>query len=342
MRATVLRRGQLVVDTVPEPVPGPKQVLCEIIACGICGTDLHAARFGDEFVRTAHDTGSTIFQYDPQRDLILGHELVGRVLDVGSLVDKALIGTVNALHPVIVDGGVVRSLGYANDFPGGYSERCVVEASGLVCLPVDMEPRLGALVEPIAVGLHAVDRSQAVEHGSAIVLGCGPVGLAVIAALVLRSVPLIVAADFSPYRRAVAGQMGAHVVVDPREHEPIVAWSQAGGRGPTTIVDAIGVPGIIETAMLAVPRYSEVVVAGVCMQTDTFRPAIGINKELRLTFVLGWTAREFSASLGAIADGTVDVTPLITGEVGLDGVAGAFDRLARPDADVKVLVRPNL
>lgn len=98
---------------------------------------------------------------------------------------------------------------------------------------------------------------------------------------------------------------------------------------------------MLEQAIIAAPSHSEILIVGLCMQPDTFRPAIAINKELQLTFVLGWTPAEFKVALDAIADGSIDAASLITGEVGLDGVAKAFDDLASPQDHVKILVRPN-
>ncbi len=159
--------------------------------------------------------------------------------------------------------------------------------------------------------------------------------------LAFRGVGLIVASDFSPTRRAFAARLGAHVVVDPAVSELVDGWRAAGGRGPTVVVDAIGVPGIIDAAMKAAPRRSEVLVVGLCMQTDGFWPAIGINKELTVSFALGWTPEEFGESLAAIAEGRIDASALVTGEVGLEGVAGAFAELGNPEGHVKILVRPN-
>lgn len=340
IRAAILRAGSFVVESIPEPNPGPGQVLLETIACGICGSDLHARRFGHEFVSAARATGMQVFDYDPDADLVMGHELSGRVLDVGAGVDGVRVGSIVTAHPVIRLPGRTVGVGYANDFPGGYAERLVVDASGVVPVPNGLEPRLAALTEPVAVGLHAVDMSQAAALRSAVVLGCGPVGLAVIAALRLRGVPLIVAADFSSTRRAFATHQGAHVVVDAATADPFEAWREAGGRGRTTVVDAVGVPGMLDRAVVAAPRRSEILVVGLCMQPDTFRPAIAINKELQFTFVLGWSPEEFESSLHAIADGTIDAAALVTGEVGLDGIAAAFDALASPDEHVKILVRP--
>ncbi len=342
MRAAVLRGGRIVVDDVTEPTPGPGQVLLETIACGICGSDLHAVRHGADLVASSRACGMALFDYDADADLVMGHEIVARVLELGPGVEGLRPGTVVAPHPVVrLPGGAVRSLGYANDWPGGYAQRFVVDAPGCVPVPGGVAPELFALTEPLAVGLHAVRRSRAVPLGSAVVLGCGPVGLAIIANLVAAGLPLVVGADFSPTRRSFAQAVGAHVVVDPAADEPIAAWRTAGGRGSTVIVDAVGVPGTIDLAMQAAPRGSEVLVAGLCMQTDRFWPAIGINKELTISFVLGWTPTEFAESMHAIADGRIDAASLVTGQVGLDAVAEAFDTLARPDEHVKILVRPN-
>lgn len=341
MRAAILRSGRIVVDDVPEPTPGPGQVLLETISCGICGSDLHTRRHARDFVDAARATGMQVFDFDPDADLVMGHEFSARVLDLGSGVDSVRVGAVVTAHPVVRLPGRLVGVGYANDFPGGYAERFVVDAAGVEVVPSNVEPRLAALTEPIAVGLHAVDLSEAVALGSAIVLGCGPVGLAVIAALTLRDVPLIVAADFSPTRRAFAQQLGAHVVVDAATDDPVEAWGRSGGRGRTTVVDAVGVPGMLDRAVVAAPRRSEILVVGLCMQPDTFRPAIAINKELRFTFALGWTPAEFTASLRGIADGRIDAASLVTGEVGLEGVEQAFNDLESPDHHVKILVRPN-
>lgn len=342
MRAAVVRAGQIVVDNIPEPVPAAGQALIETIACGICGTDLHTRKFAHDFVAAARATGMQLFDFDPDADLVLGHEVSGRVLEVGPGVDNVKPGAIVAAHPVLRLPGRLVGIGYSNEYPGAYAERFVVDAEGLEVVPAGLEPRLAALTEPIAVGVHAVDLSRSVEYRSAVVLGCGPVGLAVIAALQLRGVPLIVASDFSATRRAFAERLGAHVVVDSAINDPVDAWREAGGRGRTTLFDAVGVPGMLDRAVVAAPRRSEILVVGLCMQPDTFRPAIAINKELQFTFALGWSAEEFTTSLRAITEGTIDAASLVTGEVSLDGVATAFEELASPERHVKILVRPNL
>jgi threonine dehydrogenase-like Zn-dependent dehydrogenase len=191
-----------------------------------------------------------------------------------------------------------------------------------------------------------------------VVIGCGPVGLAVIASLKLSDVHPIIAADFSPKRRALALKMGADIIVDPAETSPYANWHEAAtpegydgsryaqlfGIGPklppAVIFECVGVPGIIQQVIDGAPADARIVVVGVCMQSDQFEPFVGIVKQLNLQFVLGYTGAEFAASLGHIAEGRIDVTPLITGHVGLSGVKGAFADLANPERHAKVMVEP--
>lgn len=346
MRAVVLRGQRLVVDDVAEPVPGPGQALVETIACGICGSDLHCARHARSFTEAAAATGMTIFGFDPDRDLVMGHEFSGRVLelrpgeDPGGGAGRLAPGDLVVAHPVVRTAGGIHSVGYSNDHPGGYAKRFVVEASGLLPIPSGTDPAVAALTEPLAVGLHAVNRSSASQTRSAVVIGCGPVGLAVIAALHLRHVPLIVAADLSPARRALAEQLGAHVVVDPRSLPAVEAWRGAGGRGPAVVFEAVGVPGMLRATMRAMPSRSELVVVGLCMEPDVIEPTVAISRQLTLRFVLGWSPAEFADSLTAIASGRIDAAKLVTARVGLDATPDAFAALAVPDAHVKILVQP--
>jgi threonine dehydrogenase-like Zn-dependent dehydrogenase len=102
----------------------------------------------------------------------------------------------------------------------------------------------------------------------------------------------------------------------------------------------VGAPGVIESILDGAPLFSRVVVVGVCVGIDRFTPAMAINKELDLRFVLGYTPLEFRETLHMLAEGEVDPRPLITGTIGLDGVAGAFDALADPERHAKILVDP--
>lgn len=351
MRAAVMRGGELVVDEVPDRAPGPGQVLAEVLACGICGSDLHALHHADELVEMSTVTGAELGPmapkvFDPARDVVMGHEFSARVLEVGDNVGNSEPGDVVVSLPIVMDAGGIHAVGYSNEYPGGYGERIVLSDMLTMKVPNGLDPRHAALTEPMAVGLHAVESSRMGAEGAAprhaaVVLGCGPVGLAVIAAARLAGCESVVAADLSPARRALAATMGATEVVDPREEGAVAAWRRVDGRRPVVLFEAVGVPGMLDACLTDAPRGSQVLVVGVCMQPDTLRPMIAVGKELNLQFVLGYDPAQFGTTLRRIAEGDLDVAPLLTGEVGLDGVADAFEALADPEAHAKILVVPD-
>ena len=115
---------------------------------------------------------------------------------------------------------------------------------------------------------------------------------------------------------------------------------RAGGGKQLVVFEAIGVPGIINGVLKDAPMGTRLLVVGVCMEHDTINPFFGISKELNIQFALGYDPMEFNGTLQAIADGEIDVTPMITGEVDLDGLPGAFGDLAHPDRHCKILVAP--
>ena len=188
--------------------------------------------------------------------------------------------------------------------------------------------------------------------------GCGPVGLAVIAALKIEGIGPIIASDFSPMRRAMAEQMGADVVLDPSDHSPYEKWEEIAVPAdvdlnnplvammaqsqikPCVVFECVGVPGLLQQVLEGTPRNARVVVVGVCMEVDRIEPIFGINKELNIQFVLGYTPDEFATTLRNIAEGRIDVDPLITGKIGVDGIPEAFEELASPDRHAKILVEP--
>ena len=148
------------------------------------------------------------------------------------------------------------------------------------------------------------------------------------------------ASDFSPRRRALATHLGAHVVVDTASELPMDAWRATGTGKPLVMFEAVGVPGMLDMAMRVAPRNSRICVVGVCMQPDQIRPMLGISGELTVQFVLAYDPMEFAESLRVIAEGEVDLSPLITGTVDVDGVPQAFTDLGNPEAHAKILVEP--
>ena len=340
MRAAVMRNSQLVVDTIPDPVPAEGEVLVKTLACGICGSDLHALKHAHKMVETAQETGAP-FVLDLTRDVVMGHEFCAEVIDYGPRSSGAVRpGERVVSMPMLFRGGRIEGVGYSNEAPGGYGELMTLSAALVLPVPNGLSTEHAALTEPMAVGVHAVAKARLEPYDAPLVIGCGPVGLAVIAALKLRGAEPIVAADFSPMRRALAQRMGAHVVLDPAQRPALEAFVEAANMRPAVIFECVGVPGILHQIMRGAPLGARVVVAGVCMEDDVIKPMLGINKELAVQFVLGYTPEEFEGTLRAIAEGQIDVAPLVTGRVGVDGVPGAFEILAKPDQHAKILVEP--
>lgn len=337
MRAAVLRDGRMVYrDDVPEPVPGPGQVLVGVRACGICGSDLHFAAHGDEMVamsaQVAGDTGG--MAVDLKSDVFMGHEFSAEVLEAGPDTEAPSPGTLVTSIPVLLSTTGVEPIVYSNSTVGGYAERMLLSAPLLLPIPNGLDISHAALTEPMAVGLHAVNKSNIQPGETALVLGCGPIGIAIIAALKVRGIETIVASDFSPKRRELATAMGAHQTLDAAQGSPFDSVK------PAVVFEAVGVPGIIDDVLLRARPGTRLVVAGVCMEADTVHPFFAIAKEINVQFVLAYGPDEFADSLRALAEGDIDVTPLITGEVGLDAVGKAFDDLADPERHCKILVTP--
>ncbi len=348
MRAAVLSGGEMVVrDDVAEPVPAAGQVLVEVKACGICGSDLHFARHGHRAIEVGRriegmpEIGGPQPELDLARDVYMGHEFAAEILDTGPDTATFAPGTVVTSIPILASASAIRPIVYSNEVLGGYAQRMLLSAPLLLEVPNGLDAGHAALTEPMAVGLHAVNRPNIGSGDGAVVFGAGPVGLAVIAALRLRGVAPIVAADFSPTRRDLAVTLGAHEAVDPREETAWAAYGRVGQGRPVVTFEAIGVPGVIDDILRRCPPQSRIVVVGVCMEDDTMTPYYGITKELNLQFVLGYDAMEFGASLRSIAEGEIDVAPMITAEVGLDRVAWAFDALGDPEQHCKILVTPS-
>jgi threonine dehydrogenase-like Zn-dependent dehydrogenase len=345
MRASVLRKGSMVYrDDVPDPVPGRGQVLVKVLACGVCGGDLHFATHGSQLFDLAEQmTGAPTLTdgVDLGQDVFMGHEFVAEVLAAGPDTDAPPPGTVVTSIPAMLsDRGMEPQL-YSNSMPRGYAEKMLLSASLLVPVPDGLDPGHATLAEPMAVGLHAVNKS-AIEPGQgAIVIGCGPAGIAVIAALAAQGIEPVIASDFSSKRRELGRIMGAHNVVDPAAEGVFDAWARVG-KGAPVVFEAVGVPKILNEILRYTPMSSRVVVVGGCMEPDMLVPYFGIAKEVSFQFVQAYTPGEFAECLRRIADGEIDVAPLITGEVGLEDVETAFHDLADPERHCKILVRPGL
>jgi threonine dehydrogenase-like Zn-dependent dehydrogenase len=380
MRAVACRQAALEVVEQPDPDPGPGQVRIEVLSCGICGSDLHARTGSDQWADLAAKVGYDRFARSDQ-SVIFGHEFSGRVAEYGAKCRRGLsTGTPVVALPLLRNGQVIDTIGLSAHAPGAYAEQMLVQESMMLPVPNGLPASVAALTEPLAVAWHAVRRGEVGRRDVAIVIGCGPIGLAVVLMLKARGVRTVVASDFAPGRRELARRCGADVVIDPHAESPFAAAAERGGhlldlpaalelavdtrekleRLPVgwwhvwrlaerlgaapkrpVIFECVGVPGVIESILDGAPLLSRVVVAGVCVGEDRFTPAMAINKEIDLRFVFGYTPLEFRDTLHMLAEGKVDPRPLITGAVGLNGVQAAFDALAHPDGQAKILIDPR-
>jgi threonine dehydrogenase-like Zn-dependent dehydrogenase len=340
---------------VDDPTPGSGHVVARSLAAGICGSDLHAVADFSHFAELMASVG--VPSLDPARDTVLGHEFCAQIVEHGPDTQRALpVGTRVCSIPVILGPTGVEQVGYSNAYPGALAEHLVLQEMLLLPVPDAVETDLAALTEPLAVGEHAVGLAGPQPGQPCLVVGCGPVGLAVIAALKGRGHGPVLAADFSPTRRRLAEAFGADEVIDPAEHSPHDRWSDFGV--PTTIVEratatmfgqevqdpvifeAVGVPGMLQSLIAESPPHSRIVVVGVCMHTDSIEPFVAVTKEIELRFSFGYSPAEFAATLGRLGLGVPGADLLVTSSVDLAGVPGAFDTLRTPGEHGKIMVNP--
>jgi len=219
MRAAMLRNKRMEVGDIPVPEPGPGEVLVKTLACGICGSDLHV------FHRA---------QQEPNGGggIVMGHEFVGEIVDYGPETRRHLKpGTrVNSI-PILGRKSGAEFIGYSDINPGGYAEFMRLTEDHLLEIPNGLSTEHAALTEPMAVGWHAVNKARLRPGDVPLVIGCGAIGLAVIAGLKIKGAHPIVAASRSARRRELALAMGADLVVDPTERSPYEAWREQAQTG---------------------------------------------------------------------------------------------------------------
>ena len=380
MKAVVCQDAKLEVVDLPEPEPGEGQLVLDVTRCGICGSDLHARHHADAQADVLGEAGYDGFARSHER-VVFGHEFCGTIAAHGAGTSKRnSTGTSVVALPLVRRPNGMHAIGLSASAPGAYAERVLIEEALMIPVPNGLGPEIAVLTEPMAIGHHAVNRSEITRKDAAVVIGCGPVGLAIICLLKTKGIETVVASDVSPGRRALAAACGATMVIDPAAASP---YQELGKRGFTTsiaenaagglkamkalrklpvpwhvtfgllnklgvtapkrpiVFECVGVPGIIDGIIADVPLNTRIVVAGVCMKPDQFRPVMAINKEIDLRFVVGYDPLEFRNTLYMLADGKINASSLVTGTVGLRGVAAAFDALAVPETHAKIVIDPR-
>lgn len=341
MRAMVLRGTRLAIEEVERPRPGPMQVLARVRACGICGSDLHAARYAQDLVRAARaGDGPGWNEMDLDQGVVMGHEFVAEVVEPGPGAEGWAPGTRVTGVPAVLDPaspGVMHPLGYSSRYPGAYGEYVVLSAPLLLRVPDHVPDRLAATTEPCAVALHAVREAKPAPEEHALVLGAGPIGLLTLLWLKHQGIRHVTVTEPAAPRRALAERLGADLVLDPAAGDVAARVTAAAGGPPPLVFECVGVPGTLQQAMDLAAGRGRVMVVGACMTEDRITPMTGIRKHLTLRFLLGYSPEEVAEALAAIAGGAIVPAPLVTRTVGLDGLPEAFHALGNPQ-DCKVVL----
>ncbi|WP_152362675.1 L-idonate 5-dehydrogenase [Microlunatus speluncae] len=339
MRAVIAHgAGDLRVEEVADPTPGPGEVLVRMEWGGICGSDLSYWRHGS--------TGTAVLT----EPLILGHEVAGRVAAFGPGIEATgyELGDPVTVHPATVVGDqelpdriagrsnlhrMVRYFGsaaFTPHTPGGFSGFRVVSLDQLRAVPAGVELRAAAVAEPLGVALHAVHRAGDLTGRSVLVSGCGPIGVLVVAAARAAGAAMITAADVASYPLGIARRMGADAVVDLAAGEPLPADVEV-------TIEASGVPAAIGPVFAATARGGVVVQVGNLPggpQPADLAALVSRELDYRGSYRF---VDEITDALRLLAGG-LDIEPLLTHTFDLGQVTEAFEVAAGPQSS-KVMLR---
>jgi len=339
MRAAVFKGAGhgLAVETIATPDPGPHDLILRVRACGVCGSDLHMTQAHSSIVLPVGAVMGHEFSGEIEA---IGTALKGRFKEGGRVVGfPYLCGCETPCADPGYNGdrcptGLPIGLGHHH---GAFAEYVRIGGSGAHHLPDNVSFEEGALVEPLAVGLHAVEKGGVKRGDTVLIVGAGPVGLAIALWCKFSGARHVIVSERAPARMALAERFGATDVLDTAL--PLMRQVQAiAGKGPDVIFECVGLPGMIDEMMRIAPRGCHIVVAGLCQGLDTITPLRGVMKELTLQFVVAYTRREFDMVIDMIARDRIDALALITDRIALDDLPDAFERLRTPGDQCKVMV----
>jgi 2-desacetyl-2-hydroxyethyl bacteriochlorophyllide A dehydrogenase len=342
MKAAVFKEvgKPLVVETVADPMPEASELVMKVSFCGICGTDLHATREG----LTTACSGR-----------ILGHEYVGEIVEVGrEAAGDWKVGDRVCAMPFIACGRCLpcaagRFFECANkkvsgvDDQGGFAEFVTTGSRETLLLPDDLDLESAALVEPLAVGIHAV-RIADVKAGSRVmVIGAGPIGLTVALWCRFFGAREVVVSEVTKTRAALAIRMGATAVIHPDLEQGaeglLQQFAAVAGGAPDVIFECVGAPGLLQQCIEMAPHRGKIIPVGVCEKPDSIMPFFGLVKELQIQFAIAYTRDDFETCVAMLGERRIDVSPMVTDIVTLDELPTAFEALRAPSHQCKVLTR---
>jgi (R,R)-butanediol dehydrogenase/meso-butanediol dehydrogenase/diacetyl reductase len=333
MKAAVFQalHAPLRVEALPDPQPAPGEVVIKVARCGICGSDLHM-------------TEDAAYGCKPGE--VLGHEFAGEVVALGREATGLKTGDLVSVIPLKSCGqcehcrkGEVQWCAGFGLQGGGYAEYALTRPNQCVKLPVDVSLADGAIIEPLAVALHGVNLSGMKAGDKVLILGGGPIGLAVGYWAARMGAGRIAVQDVTDFQRGRALDMGADVfVVDPSD--PVGSAEIALG-GPADIVfECVGIPGLIDQAVKQVRNRGTILLLGLCTRPDTINSFAMLSKEVRLVTSAFFTRPEYEAALDVMAEGALEPRLLVTDTIPLDATPAVFETLKRRSGQCKVLIAP--
>ena len=346
MRAVVLRDGRLEVRETADPAPGPGEMLLRTLSTAICASDVH---FMDHPEVVTHD-GTGRFVYDPDRDIVLGHEFVGEVVAHGpGCAGTYPVGTrVTAMPILLVDGGLggTKVIGQHPEALGSFGELLVVSEAMARAVPDGVPNDAIALVDAFAVGEFYVRSSRIAPGEIPIVVGAGAIGLSAVAALAARGIDPIVVSDRKPERLQLAADaFGAHVLVNPDERSPFDVRREIAQERmvttPAVVFECVGAPGIVQRIVEQCDMWTRIHAAGGWYTGDQLDCTAATHKGVTVQFGGGPLPDDWYGTLDAICAGRLDPLPAVGEIIGLDDVPAALDRARRSDGPPRIVVHPN-
>ena len=330
----------LEIREVPDPAPGPGEVLLAVSGCGVCGSDLHVTELAGAVPHGA----------------VMGHEFAGEIVAVGKDAQGpdgpwregdrvcTMPGISCGACRRCVTGDVMgcaqlRMTGFG-DIGGGYAEYAIGGERMTFRLPENVSSADGATVEPLAVGLHAVDKSGLQTGEDVLIVGAGPVGLACAVWAKLLGAREVVVSDYAAHRREMALAYGATAAIDPGSEELGPAFEKIAGHAPMLAFECVGRPDVVHEISLIADRGARILSAGMCMAPDHFQPLVFGTKELSMQFVSYYTHQNYQLTVDMLAAERIDPLPMITDRIGLDALPEAFEALRKPSTQCKVIVEP--
>lgn len=342
MRAVVLREGQLALRDIPDPVPGEGQLLLRVRASAICASDVHFMDHPESFA----DDASGMFSYDPDADLVLGHEFVGEVIGhgPGASPGQFPIGTRVTSIPLLVCPTGGHIIGNHPNAPGAFAEQMLVSQDLARQVPDDIPDDAVALVDAFAVGTGYVRQAALTPNDIPLVIGAGAIGLSAVAALKIGGHGPIIVSDFNPDRLKRAVGFGADITVDPAQRSAFDVWADTaaarGGAARCVVFECVGAHGFIDKLVTDCPPHALISCAGGWYTGDTVNVSPATRKGVTVQFGGSPEFDDWYGTLDAVCARRLDPTPSIGMIIGLDGVPDAIDMARKAQGPPRIIVRP--